>query len=181
MVWRRAQVRPAAVAARPLAPERTRLYKCLPVGGPLVSLAETGSKEALMEPQVEVTFPEGGGLEARYKSSLCRLETEGQTSWHEGPPPSPFDMFVMSIATCTAANVLAFMEHREIDPSAAKLVLHRHTDREIRMITRFTVELVLPEGFPEKYRDAIARAAEACAVTRHILESPEFETVVSGG
>jgi ribosomal protein S12 methylthiotransferase accessory factor len=32
-------------------------------------------------------------------------------------------------------------------------------------------------AFPEKYRDAIVRAADQCAVKRHILEPPRFEVV----
>jgi hypothetical protein len=34
---------------------------------------------------------------------------------------------------------------------------------------------VLPEGFPEKHRDAVARAADLCSVKKHIFDPPAFE------
>ena len=42
------------------------------------------------------------------------------------------------------------------------------------------IVLDLPEGFPEKYRAAIERAVDHCAVKKHILEPPRFELVVNG-
>ena len=36
------------------------------------------------------------------------------------------------------------------------------------------IQVTLPEGFPEKYREGIVRAMELCAVKRHITEAPEF-------
>ena len=33
----------------------------------------------------------------------------------------------------------------------------------------------LPEGFPEKHREGVIRAADLCAVKKHILQPPAFE------
>ncbi len=35
-----------------------------------------------------------------------------------------------------------------------------------------------PPGFPDKYRRALVRAIDQCAVKRHILEPPEFEVEI---
>ena len=48
-------------------------------------------------------------------------------------------------------------------------------DETTRMITRIRFRLRLPEGFPEKYRPAIERAMNQCAVKKHIHAPPEFE------
>ena len=39
--------------------------------------------------------------------------------------------------------------------------------------------LRLPSGFPEKYREAIGRAVDQCAVKKHMIEPPAFELTVS--
>jgi putative redox protein len=39
------------------------------------------------------------------------------------------------------------------------------------------IELELPARFPEKYRDALERAVDQCAVKKHIVEPPKFEIV----
>ena len=48
-------------------------------------------------------------------------------------------------------------------------------DAEQRMVTRLALEIRLPEGFPEKHREGVVRAAELCAVKKHILHPPAFE------
>jgi ribosomal protein S12 methylthiotransferase accessory factor len=37
-----------------------------------------------------------------------------------------------------------------------------------------TISLQLPDGFPEKYNEAIHRAIDHCAVKRALSEPPEF-------
>jgi putative redox protein len=42
-------------------------------------------------------------------------------------------------------------------------------------IARLALDIHLPPGFPEKHRDAVVRAADLCAVKKHILQPPTFE------
>jgi len=46
-------------------------------------------------------------------------------------------------------------------------------------IAKIMISIELPPEFPEKYKEAVANAANLCAVKRHIMEPPEFvvETV----
>lgn len=129
-----------------------------------------------MDPDLVVTFPEGKVIEARYKDYVVRVGDDER--WYEGPPPSPFDLFLISIGTCAAANVYAFMTHRDIPTENARVILHRFTDPEKKMITKFSFEVVLPKEFPDKYRRAMIRVVDACAVKQHIQLPPEFETQV---
>ncbi len=129
-----------------------------------------------MAADLVITFPEGAGMEARYKDRVVRLS--GAEDWYEGPPPSPFDLFIFSLGTCSAANMLAFLVNRDLSTDGARFVLRRETDREKKMITKITFEVTLPPGFPEKYEQAITRAVDVCAVKKHILDAPEFAVEV---
>jgi ribosomal protein S12 methylthiotransferase accessory factor len=40
------------------------------------------------------------------------------------------------------------------------------------MIKTLTLDIALPAGFPEKYREAVIRAADQCAVKKHLLDPP---------
>ena len=40
------------------------------------------------------------------------------------------------------------------------------------MVTEVHVTIELPDGFPEKYADAVVRAAEQCAVKKHFEHPP---------
>ena len=46
-------------------------------------------------------------------------------------------------------------------------------------MTLVRIAVQLPAGFPEKYRAAIERAIDHCAVKKHIVEPPRFEISVS--
>jgi putative redox protein len=37
------------------------------------------------------------------------------------------------------------------------------------------MDVDLPAGFPEKYRDAVLRAVDQCAVKRHLARPPQFK------
>jgi ribosomal protein S12 methylthiotransferase accessory factor len=55
-------------------------------------------------------------------------------------------------------------------------------DPEARRLGAVRLKIQLPWGFPEKYREAIIRAADQCTVKRHIVEPPSFEvTAVPAG
>jgi ribosomal protein S12 methylthiotransferase accessory factor len=42
-------------------------------------------------------------------------------------------------------------------------------------VVRLVLEIKLPEGFPEKHREGVIRAADLCAVKKHILQPPAFD------
>lgn len=41
-----------------------------------------------------------------------------------------------------------------------------------RLIERISIETRLPQGFPEKYRSAVVKAANLCAVKKHLDNPP---------
>jgi len=43
------------------------------------------------------------------------------------------------------------------------------------MTSKVSLEIHVPPDFPEKYRPALIRSAEQCAVKKHIENPPEFE------
>lgn len=95
---------------------------------------------------------------------------------------SPFDLFLASIATCMAFYALRFCQERNLSTEGLGLTLEPIRDEQAKRVSLIRVELVLPSAFPEKYRPAIGRAVDHCAVKKHILEPPAFELqLVSGG
>ncbi len=41
-----------------------------------------------------------------------------------------------------------------------------------RLIETINIEIRLPQGFPEKYRSAVVKAANVCAVKKHLDNPP---------
>ena len=130
---------------------------------------------------MEISFPEGRYVEGRYKEYVVRMGPSGK-EWWDGPIPGAFDLFVISIGLCTAAVVWGFLDHRDLPARDVRLILRRRSDPETHMITDLKTILYMPADFPPKSREAVGRAAEACAVKRHMLQPPRlsFEVNIGG-
>jgi putative redox protein len=130
--------------------------------------------------EMRVTFPGNLRVDAAYKGFT--VETDQPASGGgDGSAPSPFDLFLASLGTCAGIFMLGFMKQRGIDPAGSGIVMSTESDPEKGLIGRIAFDLRLPEGFPEKYEQAIVRAVDQCTVKRHIQDSPAFAVTTSRG
>jgi len=95
----------------------------------------------------------------------------------EGSAPEPFDLFLASLATCAGAYVSAFCRQRDISTDGIRIV-QTWTRGESNRVERIELEIELSATFPEKYRTAVARAAEQCSVKKLLGDPPEVVTRV---
>ncbi len=128
--------------------------------------------------RMEISFPGGAAVDARFKGHTVRTDQPVKAGGGD-TGPAPFDLFLASIGTCTGYYAARFCELKGIDPSQLSLSLETTRDPERKRLGKIRVELRLPPSFPDKYRKAIVRAADQCAVKRHIMEPPEIEVVAA--
>jgi ribosomal protein S12 methylthiotransferase accessory factor len=121
----------------------------------------------------------GGGLkvDAEYHGFTIKTDQPFRQGG-EGSAPAPFDLFLVSLATCAGFYVLAFCLGRKLSTDGIDISMAMEKDPETKMIAKITICVDLPPGFPEKYKDAIAKAVDHCAVKAHILKPPAFEIKV---
>jgi ribosomal protein S12 methylthiotransferase accessory factor len=125
-----------------------------------------------------VTFP--GGLRVNASYGGFEIATDQSVEYGgDASAPEPFDLFLASIATCAGAYVAGFCGKRDLATAELRLVQRWDRDREGRL-TNVTIQIEVPEWFPEKYHDALVRVANKCAVKKTFDNPPEFvvETVV---
>ena len=128
--------------------------------------------------QMKVSFP--GNLQVDVDIGDFTVKTDQPASaGGDGSAPAPFDLFLASIATCAGIYMLSFMKQRGIDPKDSGVTMRLERDPISRMIARIALDLHLPDGFPDKYEQAIVRSVNQCTVKRHIQEPPEFEVRTS--
>jgi len=123
---------------------------------------------------IQVSFPGGLRVDASYKGFVIQTDQpiyEGGT----GAAPAPFDLFLASLATCAGYFVLVFCRERKIPTDGLALSVRTEKNPETKMISRISIEILLPPGFPEKYKAAVVKAADQCTVKRHIVQPPAFE------
>ena len=127
-----------------------------------------------------VRFPGGVVVEAHWKGHSVRTDQPVQDGG-AGTALSPFDLLFASIATCMGFYALRFCQERGLSTDGLGLALEPVREEKEKRVTLVRIALQLPDGFPDKYRTAIERAVDHCAVKKHILEPPRFELTVSGG
>lgn len=93
----------------------------------------------------------------------------------EGSAPAPFDLYLASIGTCAGIYIKSFCDRREIPSDNIKIIQKIEFDREKRVPSVISLEIKVPDDFPDKYRDALINAAELCAVKKSIASPPRFE------
>jgi len=129
---------------------------------------------------MNVYFPGGKRVYADYKGFTIETD-QPVTGGGDNSAPAPFELFMASIGTCAGIYALGFMQQRGIDTDGAHITMKPHRDRETGMIGKIDIDVHLPAGFPEKYRNAIVNAVNLCAVKKHLHAPPEFEVTTVVG
>jgi ribosomal protein S12 methylthiotransferase accessory factor len=128
----------------------------------------------MLMPTMTVTFPGGKRVDAEYGGFTIKTD-QSPKGGGEGSAPQPFDLFLASIATCAGIYMKGYCDARGIPADSLGLEMHIEHDHEQHRIGKLVLEIKLPEGFPEKHREAIIRAADLCSVKKHMLNPPAFE------
>lgn len=126
----------------------------------------------------EVTFPGGVMVDVTYKGHTVRTDQpvkDGGTDL----AMSPSALLFASIATCMGFYALRFCQQREIPTEGLGLSLTPVRDQESGRVTNVRIDLRPPRHFPEKYRGALLRAVDLCAVKRVIMDPPQFDIALA--
>jgi putative redox protein len=123
--------------------------------------------------QMIVDFPGGARVDAHFGSYAIQTD-QPPSGGGEGAFPTPFATFLASIATCAGIYVLGFCRQRGLPTEDVRLVQDLKVDPVSGMVAEVGLEIQVPPDFPEKYRPALIRAAEQCAVKKHLEHPPSF-------
>ncbi len=127
---------------------------------------------------IRISFPGGVAVNADVSGHLISTDQPRQHGGRDSAP-TPFDLFLASIGTCAGFYALRFCQERDLETRGLQISLDPIRDPSGKRVGRIVISVDLPPEFPDKYRRALARAIDHCAVKRHILEAPQFETQVA--
>lgn len=104
-----------------------------------------------------------------------------EKSGGEDRAPMPVELLPASLGTCVALYVQRFLATRQLDSTGLTVEVTSLGAPNPNRIARFGVEVKIPGGVPEKYRDAVRRAAEGCTVHHTLTHAPEIVVDVREG
>jgi ribosomal protein S12 methylthiotransferase accessory factor len=131
--------------------------------------------------ELEITFPGGKRVDAAFMDQIIRTDQSRQ-SGGDGSAPEPYLLFLASLGTCAGIYVLGFCQSRGLSTDGVRLTQKMDWDAATHRLAKISLEIHVPPDFPEKYRGALVRAADQCAVKKTLLSPPDFhiDTVVDG-
>lgn len=129
---------------------------------------------------ITVSFPGGKRVDARVGNHLVMTDQPVDGGGADSAP-APFDLFLTSLATCAGIYVVGFCQARGIPTADISLVQHHRYDATGKALIGVDLEVILPADFPEKYRDAVVKAAENCKVKKVLAHPPEVHVTARTG
>jgi len=127
--------------------------------------------------KVDISFPGGVAVEGGTRG-FSVLTDQPQGGGGSDAAPNPFELFLISLGTCSGYFALRFCNERGINPKGLALALDAEKGTEGKKLDRVSIRITLPDEFPDKYRQAIVKATDMCAVKQVILDPPEFITTI---
>ena len=121
-----------------------------------------------MAQDIVISFPGGQQVDATMGNLV--IETN-----QDGSAPSPFALFLAAMGTCAGIYVLSFCQQRGLPTDEIRIRQSMTSDPTTHMISEVCLDIDLPADFPKKYKAALIRAAQLCAVKRHLEAPPKFK------
>lgn len=124
--------------------------------------------------EMVIDFPKGLRVDAHFGSYTVQTD-QPLSSGGEDSAPAPFALFLASLGTCAGIYVLGFCKQRNLPTDGIRIIQRIDRDMLTGLVSNIQLEIQVPEGFPEKYHDALVRSASQCAVKKHLEHPPQFE------
>ena len=124
-----------------------------------------------------ISFPGGARVDAAFGPYTVQTD-QPPMGGGEGSAPTPFAVFLASIGTCAGIYVLGFLKQRGLSSEGVSLTQRVSRDSRTGMVDNIELLIHVPQDFPEKYKGALIRSAELCAVKKHFENPPQIQVEV---
>ncbi len=125
-----------------------------------------------------VDFPGELRVDAHFGAFTVHTDQPGSCGGQDSAP-TPFATFLAALGTCAGYYVLSFCRQRKIPVDGIRLIQRTESDPKTKLLSRISLDVLLPPEFPEKYASAVIRAAEQCTVKKHFEHPPAIEVNAS--
>lgn len=124
--------------------------------------------------EMVISFPGGKRVDATYGDMLIKTD-QSPRGGGEGSAPEPFTLFLASLGTCAGIYVLSFCQQRGLPTENIHIRQSTIFNPRAHMISQINLDIDLPADFPKKYKSALVKSAQLCAVKKHLEKPPTFK------
>lgn len=124
-----------------------------------------------------VSFPGGKRVSAHFRDHEV-VTDQPLRDGGEGTAPSPFDLLLVSLATCTGFYVSSFCDSRGLPLDDIRVSMN-WSPGEGRPLGDVEIRIETPPDFPSRYLKPLERAAGHCTVKRTLADPPSVRVQVT--
>jgi putative redox protein len=128
--------------------------------------------------EMVIDFPGGARVDAHFGPHTVMTDQPPQGGG-EGSAPTPFALFLASLGTCAGIYVLGFCRQRGLPTEGIRILQRMGFNPTSGKLDRVDLDIQVPAAFPEKYHEALIRAASQCAVKKQLENPPAIEVKTS--
>ena len=129
---------------------------------------------------VTVTWDGGARFTADVRGHKVHVDQPPQAGG-EDSAPTPLELVPASLGTCVAYFVQRFLSTRGLSSEGLTVTVGSLDAPNPHRIGAFEVDVQIPGGVPEKYKDAVLRAAETCTVHSTLTHHPAVHIAIHEG
>ncbi len=128
--------------------------------------------------EMVIDFPGGARVDAHFGPFTVMTDQSPQGGG-ESSAPTPFALFLASLGTCAGIYVLGFCRQRGLPTEGIRILQRMGYNPTSGKLERVDMDIQVPAAFPEKYHEALIRAASQCAVKKQLEHPPAIEVKTS--
>ncbi len=121
---------------------------------------------------IKVTFDGNKKVNAQVGKHIVRTD-QPVSGGGEDAYPSPYELFLASMATCAGIYVKGYCDNRNI-PTEGITLTQSHEFDDKGLATKIEITVNLPKDFPEKSIDSVVHVANLCKVKKQLMAVPEM-------
>ena len=129
--------------------------------------------------EIDVEFPGGQKVQTTIKGHTI-LTDQPPKYGGDGSGPSPFHLFLASIATCSGYFALAYLQNHELQTEGLKVKAIHEVDEKTHHVNSITIHVTTPKDFPKKHAKILKKAIGYCSVKQHLENPPKIDVKIDG-
>jgi putative redox protein len=122
--------------------------------------------------EIKVTFDGNKKVNAELGKHIVHTD-QPVNGGGEDAYPSPFELFLASMATCAGIYVKGYCDNRGI-PADGITLTQKHEFDDKGLATKIEIIVNLPKDFPEKSIESVVHVANLCKVKKQMMSVPEM-------
>ena len=122
-----------------------------------------------------LTATHSGGMRFTAEIRGHRIETDQPVyGGGEDAAAMPLELLSASLGTCVALYVRQFLLSRGLPDEGLRVEVVTEMADKPKRIGGFAVQVIIPEGVPDEYRERIERVAASCPAHNTLMHPPEI-------